>query len=179
MITYVDFPEKMTWNSREKEWKRRKNISDTMGRVHSVHPVSGEVYYLRMLLHNEHSMGKTSFTDLKTINGIEKESFQEVCRALGLLQDDYEWDQALIEGARTGMPSTLRELFVTIVLFCMPANPKELFEKHFLEWGDDFQAKAKRKNIELSESQIRTLVIMDIKSRLQSWDRDISIMNIP
>ena len=71
-ITYVDFPEKMTWNSREKEWKRRKSISDTIGRVHSIHPVSGEVYYLRMLLHNEHSMGKTSFTDLKTINGISR-----------------------------------------------------------------------------------------------------------
>jgi ATP-dependent DNA helicase PIF1 len=77
------------------------------------------------------------------------------------------------------MPSTLRELFVTIVLFCMPANPKELFNKHYLEWSDDFKSKALKKNIVLTETQIRTLVLLDIKSRLQSWDRDINIINIP
>ena len=77
------------------------------------------------------------------------------------------------------MPSTMRELFVTIVLFCMPANPKELFNKHFIEWSDDFQLEALRKNVLLSESQIRTLVLLDIRRRLQSWDREINIINIP
>ena len=77
------------------------------------------------------------------------------------------------------MPAALRELFVTIVLFCLPANPKELFNKHFLEWSDDFQAKAKKKNIVLTDVQIRTLVLLDIKRRLQSWDRDLTIINIP
>ena len=146
MITYVDCPESLTWSSGEKKWTIRKNASDTIGRIHSVHPVAGEVYYLRMLLHHEHSKGKTSFDHLKTVNGIEQESYQEVCRILGLLQDDQEWDEALTEGSLTRMPSTLRELFVTIVLFCMPANPKELFNKHFLEWSDDFQAEALKKN---------------------------------
>jgi hypothetical protein len=31
----------------------------------------------------------------------------------------------------------------------------------------------------LTEAQIRTLVLLDIKRRLQSWDRDINIINIP
>ena len=179
MISYVDFPESLTWNASEKHWKLRKNASDTIGRIHSVHPVAGEVYYLRMLLHHEHSKGKISFEHLKTVDGVDKESYQEVCRTLGLLQDDQEWDEALAEGSLTRMSSTLRELFVTIVLFCMPANPKELFDKHYLEWSDDFKFKALKKNVVLSESQIRTLVLIDIKQRLQSWDRDINIINIP
>ena len=39
--TYVDFPEKFTWNNRKKEWNARKNNMDTIGRVHTVHPVAG------------------------------------------------------------------------------------------------------------------------------------------
>ena len=179
MITYVDFPESLTWSSTEKKWRWRKNASDTIGRIHSVHPAAGEVYYLRMLLHHDHSKGEKSFDDLQTVDGVPQESFQEVCRCLGLLQDDNEWDEALTEGALTAMPSTLRELFVTIVLFCMPSNPKELFTKHYLEWADDFKATALKKNIELTDTQIKTLVLLDIKRRLQSWDRDIKIINIP
>ena len=178
-VTYVDFPEVFTWSTGEKQWKIRKNVSATIGRIHSVHPVAGEVYYLRMLLHHEHAKGKTSFDHLKTVDGVVQESYQEVCRILGLLQDDQEWDEALSEGSLIRMPSTLRELFVTIVLFCMPANPRELFDKHFLEWSDDFQAEALKKNVVLNETQIRTLVLLDVKQRLQSWDRDISIINIP
>ena len=65
------------------------------------------------------------------------------------------------------------------MLFCAPANPKELFFKHFLEWSDDFVASMAKRNIVLSENQIQTLVLMDIQRRLQSWDRDINIINIP
>ena len=98
---------------------------------------------------------------------------------LGLLQDDKEWDEALTEGALTRMPGVLRELFVTIVLFCAPANPKELFYKHYMEWADDFVGNAAKKKIVLSENQIKTLILLDIQRRLQSWDRDITILNIP
>ena len=178
-IKYVDFPESLTWNTGKKQWNWRKNVSDTIGRIHSVHPAAGEVYYLRMLLHHDHSKGKRSFEHLKSVDGVVQESYQEVCRQLGLLQDDREWDEALAEGALTAMPSSLRELYVIIVLFCMPANPKELFNNHYNEWADDFKAGALRKNIVLTEAQIRTLVLLDIKHRLQSWDRDINIINIP
>ena len=159
-ISYIDFPEKMTWSKQDKRWKVRKNTSDTIGRIHTVHPVAGEVYFLRMLLHHDHSRGKVSFEDMRTVDGIEQESYQEVCRLLGLLQDDKEWDEALTEGALTRMPGVLRELFVTIVLFCTPANPKELFYKHFIEWADDFVANAAKERIVLSETQIQTLILL-------------------
>jgi hypothetical protein len=88
---------------------------------------------MRILLHHDHSKGKICFNDLRTVDGILQESYQEVCRHLGLLQDDREWDEALSEGCATKMSSALRELFITIILFCMPSNPQELFDKHFLE----------------------------------------------
>ena len=93
-VTYVDFPEFFTW--KEKEWNpRKRGPSDTIGRVHVVNPAAGDVYYLRMLLHHDHCKGKQSFEDLRSIEGQVMESYQDLCRALGLLQDDREWDEAL------------------------------------------------------------------------------------
>ena len=123
-LTYVDFPKKFVWDKDTKEWRERKQESDTIGRVHSVTPAAGDVFYLRVLLHHSHCKGKTSFKNLMTINRRKKESFQEVCRELGLLQDDKEWDLALAEGAATQMCPALRELFITILLFCNPGNTK-------------------------------------------------------
>ena len=97
---------------------------------------------------------------------------------LGLLQDDQEWEEALAEGAVTKMPFALRELFVTIILFCQPAKPLELFNRHYMEWADDFKLKAAKNGIELSESQIKTLVILDLQHRLQSWDKNVNMIGI-
>ena len=133
---------------------------------------------MRMLLHHEHSKGKTSFDDLRTVDGIPQESYQEVCRILGLLQDDREWDEALCEGAATKMASTLRDLFITIILFCMPSNPQELFDKHYLEWADDFVLKAEKDGFAINESQIRTLVLIDIQEKLNSRERELGHFRI-
>ena len=178
-LIYVDFPEQFTWDTKVKEWKKRKNLpSDTIGRVHAVNPVAGDVYYLRMLLHHEHCMGKVSFGDLMTVNGDKQETYKEVCRVLGLLQDDREWDEALSEASVTKMPNALRELFVIIILFCMPSNPKQLFCNHFLVMAEDFEAKEMKRGVTLSEIQKRTLVLLDIKKRLQSWDKDLKLLNL-
>jgi hypothetical protein len=116
-VTYVDFPKEFTWNNKNKEWKVRKRCLDTIGRVHAMNPLAGDVFYLRMLLHHDQCKGKTSFEDLITVQGIHHESYQEVCRVLGLLQDDREWEEVLTEGALTKMSQALRELFVTILMF--------------------------------------------------------------
>ena len=105
-VAYVDFPEHFTW--KDKEWKpRNSGPSDTIGRVHVVNPAAGDVYYLRILLHHEHSKGKKSFEDLRTVDENTMESYKEVFRVLGLLQYDREWDEALAEGSSTFMPAVL------------------------------------------------------------------------
>ena len=144
-----------------------------------MNPLAGDVFYLRILLHNDHCRGKKRFADLRTVDGIERESYQEVCRLLGLLQDDREWNEVLTDGAGTKMCLALRELFITILIFCMPENPKELFEVHHLEWADDFIKDAMQKGISLNEKQLRTLVLLDIRKRLQSFDRDLKTFRLP
>ena len=172
MLKYVDFPKQCV--SKDKEWKSRKAALDTIGRVHSIHPAAGDVFYLRMLLHHDHCMGKVSFTELRKVDSQICESYQEVCRQLGLLQDDKEWDEVLKEGSITKLSSALRELFTTILLFSMPGNPKELFEEHYQEWTDDFVREADEKGIKLTDQQLKTLVLIDLKLTLKSWERELS-----
>ena len=62
-LTYVDFPKKFVWDGMT--WKIRKAALDTIGRVHAMHPLAGDVFYLRMLLHNDHCKGKKSFADIE------------------------------------------------------------------------------------------------------------------
>ena len=178
-LLYVDFPEQFTWDTKLKVWKPRKNLpSDAIGRVHTVNPIAGDVYYLRMLLHHEHCKGKVSFEDMKTVDSEIQETYKEVCRLLGLLQDDKEWDEALSEAASTKMPNALRELFIIIIMFCMPSNPRELFLNHYLEMADDFETRENGRGLTLSESQKRTMVLLDLKKRLQSWDKDLRLINL-
>ena len=61
-----------------------------------------------MLLHNNHCRGKTSFIDLKTIDGLVCETYQQVCNRLGLLEDDSEWIDALEEAKHTHMHCGLK-----------------------------------------------------------------------
>ncbi|GFS85078.1 ATP-dependent DNA helicase [Trichonephila clavipes] len=65
------------------------------GRIYTVHPGNAEYYYLRLFLHK--IPGPTSFTALKIVAGITQTSFQEACRALGLLEDDAHWNSTLKE----------------------------------------------------------------------------------
>ena len=90
MPKYVDMPKQYTYKRGDRKWNIRKGKNDTVGRVHSVSPATGDLYYLRMLLHQEHCRGKTNYTDLRTINGEVCESYQEVCDKLGLLEGDSE-----------------------------------------------------------------------------------------
>ena len=175
-VKYVDFPKKFVW--KEKTWVARKAAFDTIGRVHSIHPAAGDVFFLRMLLHHDHCMGKISFDDLKTYDGEMCESYHEVCRLLGLLQDDKEWDAVLTEGSVTKLSAALRELYTTILFFSMPANPKELFDNHYLEWTDDFVYEAEEKGILLDEQQLKTMVLIDLKKRMQSWERQLSAFGL-
>ena len=52
----------------KKRWKIRQREFETIGRIMTVHPTAGDVFYLRMLLHNEHCAGAKSFADLKVVN---------------------------------------------------------------------------------------------------------------
>ena len=153
--TYVQMPEEYRYEKKLKKWiKRKQKGVNVIGRVHSIHPVAGETFFLRTLLHDDHCRGKTSFQDLMTLsNGRLCETFKDACNMLGLLSDDSEWKKVLEDSAVTKMCPAIRELFVTILLFCLPTNPLTLFNEFWTTWYDDIQHKAARRGVTLISTQ--------------------------
>ena len=52
------------------------------------------------------------------MNGALCRTFKEACYALGLLNNDKEWNAAVLEASQWASTRKLRELFVTITMFC-------------------------------------------------------------
>lgn len=142
-LLYHEVPHYYTWaNSKFSRRLRGQNVvghpgikkDAALGRVYGVHPSQSECFYLRMLLH--HVRGPTSFVDLKTVNGVVKETYQAACRDRGLLEADDHWENTLRDAAMLQCPFNLRELFVVILLFCQPSEPLKLwniFKEDFCE----------------------------------------------
>ena len=164
------------YKQKDKKMDIRKNKFDTIGRVHYVTPAVGDLYYMRMLLH---CRGKISFIDLKTIDGVVCETYQQVCNRLGLLEDDSEWIDALEKAKNTHMCPQLQRLFVMILIFCNPEGPRALFDRFWIIWYDDFSYKAQLRNIQLQESQLKTLVLQDIELNLSGFDKTLIEYNLP
>ena len=178
---YVQMPEGYRYDNKLKKWiKRKQKAGNVIGRVHSIHPVSGEVYFLRLLLHDNHCRGKESFDDLRKLSdGRMCETFKEVCNELGLLSNDTEWHRILEESAVTKMCPEIRQMFVIILLFCLPTNPLALFNEFWVTWYDDIQYKASRRGLQLDEVQLKTLVLLDLEMRLASFERRLPDYGLP
>ncbi|XP_043478187.1 uncharacterized protein LOC122508733 [Leptopilina heterotoma] len=78
--------------------------------MYSISPSQSELFHLRLLLIVV--KGATSYDHLRTVNNIVHDIFRSACLALGLIEDDGEWERALTEGEVSMMPQQLRRLFV-------------------------------------------------------------------
>ena len=173
---YVDMLDDHTYNLKSKKWCKRKQKQSypTVGRVNSIHPLAGDVFYLRMLLHSDFCKGATSFENLLVdTTGMLCETYKQVCLNIGLLSDDAEWENVLSEAAGTHMCPQLRELFVSLCLFCEVSNPKHLFEQFWSTWSDDFIRKYQQQGLELNDDQLRILTLLDIETRLTSFEKQL------
>jgi hypothetical protein len=103
--------------------------------MYFVPAASGERFYLRLLLTVR--SGAMSFENLRTVDDIHHPTFQATCGALGLLQDDQEWDACWKEACIDHDAARLRKLFVILLLFCAPLRPKVLWERYRNEMSHD------------------------------------------
>ena len=128
-LTYQEFPQKLVW--KKKGWAARKK-GFAIGRMYFASPSSGERFYLRMLL--TIVKGSTSFEDLRTVAGILYPTFRDACIAHGLLEDDGEWVMCLQDASQMQTGTSLRQLFASLLLFCSPTHPDNLWVefRHFI-----------------------------------------------
>jgi hypothetical protein len=158
---YPNYPEIVVWNKSKKVWHLRKRVVgrrgarrnnhvtlETMGRMYFVQPSEGERYYLRVLL--THVAGATCFDDLRTTHRphtpttVVHPTFKAACLAHGLLQDDAEWDQCLLEAVGMQLPRSLRQFFASLLIFNNVTNLGRLWDRHMGAFTEDFLHQARQ-----------------------------------
>ncbi|XP_027174256.1 uncharacterized protein LOC113773851 [Coffea eugenioides] len=171
---YKDFPQHFVWSSKYRHWTERKRRK-VIGRLVSVNSREGERYYLRLLLN--HIPGPISFDDLLTVHATKMKSFREAALALGLLQSDTYIEETLEEAVTFQMPSSLRLLFATLLVYCSPIDPTMLWRKFELDFSRDYERH--KQYHAYSPAQIRGLVLADINKSLQQMGTSIAAYQLP
>jgi hypothetical protein len=140
---YCDMPAHCTYDKKLGEWNERQRAQKhtMVGRIYTINIRAGDVFYLRMLILDEHSKGACSFKDLLTIDGHTYETFEAVCRALGKLQSNDEWIAVLEEAAFTQFSQKIQNLFVLILAYNNPPNPLELFERFAEDMSSHYETR--------------------------------------
>jgi len=75
---------------------------------------------------------------LKTVNGVVHATYAAAAIALGLLNDDEAWRACMTESSALDTATQLRYLYVTILLFCHPADPVDLYRRFEVNMMEDF-----------------------------------------
>ncbi|XP_071718264.1 uncharacterized protein [Rutidosis leptorrhynchoides] len=125
---------------------------------------------LPALLHRE-SIKETMFTDWLELNkrdpAARSLTYAKIPNfASGLINDDREWTEAITEARLWACGAQLRDLFVTILLFCNVTKPLNLWEANWESLAEDILHK-KRKlynfpDLTLSEAQLRNYCLLEI-----------------
>jgi len=179
--TYIEFPEHFIWHSNGKYWDIRRGSHNKISRIAHVNPTQGDTYYLRMLLHIV--KGATSFSEIRTITGHEYPTFRSACQALGLLGDDQEWSLALNDAAQWASPYQLRQLFITLLLFCEVTNPRNLFHDHAAKMSEDIRYHMNRNssipNSSASDLFVNSSLLFELDKLLRDAGYCLSHFNLP
>lgn len=158
--TYSEFPSVFTWQPRECKWKLRQR-GEVVGRLSEVHATAGELLYLRMLLMRQ--KGATCFKDLRIFEGKEHDTFKDTCSAMGLLQNDNQWHDALAENSQTHLPNQLREMFVNILAYCSVSDPLKLWTNHWKVMSEDVLIRRREATgnheLTLSDSELQSYAL--------------------
>jgi len=183
-LRYIDFPTYFIWKNGN--WQvRKRNIGKTISRMYMCSPRDKERFYLRTLL--TQISGATSFESVRTINGITYDTYEEAVRQLGLLdEENSEFDKCLNEAANYQMPSKLRQLFASILLFCdiQELNISKLFHDHINNLNEDFiyQQKQIKENNDLTDDDYeiaKAKTLFDIEKYLIPYEKSLADYSLP
>lgn len=79
------------------------------------------MYYLRCLLNVVY--GTTSFEDIRNVNGVQYKSYRDACYCLGLLEDNTEYIDGIVEASNWVSAQPLRNLFSTFLCLECLSHP--------------------------------------------------------
>ena len=84
--------------------------------------------------------GAKCYEDIRTVAEVVHPTYKSACFALGLLEHDGEWHEALTEASTWATGSQLRNMFCSMLMFSAITDPTELWVKHWVDLTDDLQS---------------------------------------
>ncbi|XP_052206923.1 uncharacterized protein LOC127811252 [Diospyros lotus] len=173
-LTYAEFPTKFVWKHEQREWLPRQR-GFSIGRIFYVPPGCGEMYYLRTLLNIVR--GPKSYEEIRCVNGVQYDSFRDACYALGLLDDDKEYIDGIVEASHWGSAQSLRNLFATLLASDSLSRPEYVWEQCWLLLSDDILHRQRcvlaHEDLELSEEELKNYVLLEIEKILRSRGKSL------
>lgn len=140
-LTYAEFPTKFVWKSATREWVPRKR-GFAIGRIAHIHPSGDELYFLRVLLN--WVRGPTSYEDIRTVDGILYHTYEDACYALGLMDDDKEFIEAIKEATDNSSATYARKLFARMLVSKTISKPHVVWEATWEYLTEDILYKKRR-----------------------------------
>ncbi|KAM0902849.1 hypothetical protein ACQ4PT_019101 [Festuca glaucescens] len=179
-LTYCEFPTKYTWYSDGRRWVRRAH-GFMLGRIQHVSPSTGELFYMRMLLMAVR--GAHSFEDLRRHVGVTHLTYRDACQARGLLGDDSEWACVFDETIVWAIVPQLRNLFVTILMFCDVGDAGKLFEKYWRYLVDDIvyirRQALRNQHYTMPDNLQKTFLLKELGHLFSNNGGSLSSYNLP
>ncbi|XP_073120550.1 uncharacterized protein [Henckelia pumila] len=160
------------------ELRNRQNCDEiqhqnkVVGRIYVISPSEGDRFYLRILLN--HVKGPSSFEELRKVNGITYTTFKEAAEMRDLLQKDDYIHQCLQAACSSNMSSSLRRLFVSILVFFQPTGVRELWDEFNL-----YMSKYYGRSISKSSLFITNKLLLEIQRLLHQYKKKLDYFDLP
>ncbi|CAN7046068.1 unnamed protein product [Brassica oleracea var. botrytis] len=162
-LTYAEFPTKFVWKSGTREWVPRKR-GFAIGRIAHIQPSGDELYFLRVLL--KWVRGPTSYEDIRTVDGVLYHTYEDACYALGLMDDNKEFIEAIKDASDCSSATYARKLFARVLVSKSLSQPHVVWEATWESLTDDILYKKRREtgrpDMNLTIEQIKNIALTEI-----------------
>lgn len=158
------------------------NLRQPSTRLQTIYANVGELWYFRLLLR---SFPCRSESDLRTVDGVVYNSFQQAAKAAGLLDQMNEGEIVLRESLLTCTPSQLRQVFAVVtlqghatmhILTARDQNPV------YIGMTADYRTRPHLSSSEASSEQtqqmIHTLLLTDLEYMLRDENTSLRTFGI-
>ncbi|XP_076066096.1 uncharacterized protein LOC143039740 [Oratosquilla oratoria] len=125
-LLYTEVPTHYVFCKKSGVWTERSRGSISIGRMQTTNSKNAELFYLRLML--SHVRGPKSFSDIRTVEGVEYATYREAVKAMGLMKDKDLWEKTLMEIVNhTNNGKDLRSTYATMLVFCDLEDQSEVW----------------------------------------------------
>ncbi|XP_028758137.1 ATP-dependent DNA helicase PIF1-like [Neltuma alba] len=115
--------------------------------------------------------GPTSFEEIRTVNGVIQPTFRDACYALGLLDDDNEYINGIIEASFWASGASLRKMFVSMLLCQSLSRPAFVWKETSKMLSEDLLYIPRQNplslGVSISDEQKEQAALTEIEALLQ------------